>query len=95
MLDRSQRAQQFYNHSPLTFTKLLDDPTNIADALNLYIGGFSEAAKDVIDKFDFGVQIERLDRANLLYQVIGKFADDRPAPQTSSQTSRWATSTRS
>ena len=37
--------------------------------------GFSEAARDVIDKFDFGVQIDRLRRANLLYQVVGKFAE--------------------
>jgi type I restriction enzyme M protein len=68
-------GQQFYNTSPLTFTKLLDDPDAIADSLNLYIGGFSEAAKDVLDKFDFGVQIDRLRRANILYQVIGKFAE--------------------
>jgi type I restriction enzyme M protein len=68
-------GEQFFNTSPLTFTKLLDDPNSIADSLALYIGGFSEAAKDVIDKFDFGVQIERLRRANVLYQVIGKFAD--------------------
>ena len=68
-------GQQFYNTSPLTFTKLLDDPDSIADSLQLYIGGFSETARDVIDKFDFGIQIERLQRANLLYKVIGKFAD--------------------
>lgn len=68
-------GQQFFNTSPLTFTKLLDDPNTIADSLRLYIGGFSEAAKDVIDKFDFGVQIERLRRANVLYQVIGRFAE--------------------
>jgi type I restriction enzyme M protein len=68
-------GQQFYNTSPLTFTKLLDDPDRIADALSLYIGGFSQAAKDIIDKFDFAVQIERLRRGNILYQVIGRFAD--------------------
>jgi type I restriction enzyme M protein len=68
-------GQQFYNTSPLTFTKLLDDPDRIADALALYIGGFSQAAKDVIEKFEFPVQIERLRRSNLLYRVIGKFAD--------------------
>jgi type I restriction enzyme M protein len=67
--------EQFFNTSPLTFTKLLDDPDAIADALKLYIGGFSEAAKDIIDKFDFGIQIDRLRRANVLYQVIGKFAE--------------------
>jgi len=68
-------GQQFYNTSPLTFTKLLDDPNTIADSLQLYIGGFSETARDVIDKFDFGIQVDRLRRANLLYKVIGKFAD--------------------
>jgi type I restriction enzyme M protein len=67
--------QQFYNTSPLTFTRLLDDPDAIADSLHLYIGGFSAAAKDVIDKFDFEAQIDRLRKANLLYQVIGKFAE--------------------
>jgi type I restriction enzyme M protein len=68
-------GQQFYNTSPLTFTKLLDDPDTIADSLQLYIGGFSETARDVIDKFDFGIQIDRLRRANILYKVIGKFAE--------------------
>lgn len=72
---REVAGQQFYNISPLTFTKLLDDPNTIADSLNLYIGGFSESARDVIDKFEFPVQIEKLRRGNLLYQVIGKFAD--------------------
>jgi type I restriction enzyme M protein len=66
--------QQFFNVSPLDFGKLLNDPTNIADNLRSYIGGFSEAARDVIEKFDFGVQITRLDRADLLYLVISKFA---------------------
>ena len=68
-------GQQFFNTSPLTFTKLLDDPNTIADSLALYIGRFSAAAKDVIDKFDFAIQIDRLRRANVLYQVIGKFAE--------------------
>jgi type I restriction enzyme M protein len=68
-------GEQFYNTSPLTFTKLLDDPSTIADSLSLYVSGFSAAAKDVIDKFDFGIQIERLRRANLLYRVVGKFAE--------------------
>jgi type I restriction enzyme M protein len=68
-------GEQFYNTSPLTFTKLLDDPNTIADSLQLYIGGFSPGAKDVIDKFDFAIQIDRLRRANVLYQVIGKFAE--------------------
>jgi type I restriction enzyme M protein len=38
-------GQQFYNTSPLTFTKLLDDPNTIADSLALYIGGFSDLVR--------------------------------------------------
>ncbi len=72
---RAAAGQEFYNTSPLTFTKLLDDPNNLADNLNLYIGSFSPNAKDVIDKFEFVVEIGRLDRANLLFLVMSRFAN--------------------
>ena len=68
-------GQKFFNTSPLDFRRLLDDPANIADNLRAYIAGFSSAARDVIDKFDFGTQITKLDRANLLFLVISRFAD--------------------
>ena len=81
VLEAAAGDLQFYNTSPLTFTKLLDDPSNIADSLNLYIGGFSPTAKDIVDKFDFGIQVERLRKANLLYQVVGRFAEIDLHPQ--------------
>jgi len=68
-------GQQFFNTSKLDFKRLLEDPTNVGDNLRAYIAGFSEAARDVIAKFDFQTQITRLDRANLLYLVLGKFSD--------------------
>jgi type I restriction enzyme M protein len=68
-------GQQFFNTSQLDFRRLLDDPTNVADNLRAYIGGFSVAARDVIEKFDFNSHIGRLDRANLLYLVISRFAE--------------------
>ncbi|MHB8717756.1 MAG: type I restriction-modification system subunit M N-terminal domain-containing protein [Candidatus Dormibacteria bacterium] len=68
-------GQQFFNVSPLTFRQLLDDPANIADNLNVYIGGFSDTARDVVEKFDFRTQVARLARADLLYQVVGRFCD--------------------
>jgi type I restriction enzyme M protein len=75
LLQAAAGGQQFYNTSPLTFTRLLDDPNTIAESLRLYILGFSETARDIIDKFDFPVQIDRLHRANVLYQVVSKFAE--------------------
>lgn len=71
----SVSGEQFYNTSPLDFRKLLDDPGQIAGNLRAYIAGFSSAARDIIEKFDFDTQITKLDRANLLYLVISRFAD--------------------
>jgi len=67
--------EQFFNVSKMDFKRLLDDPGQIAGNLRGYIAGFSVGAREVIEKFDFDTQIARLDKANLLYQVIGNFAD--------------------
>jgi type I restriction enzyme M protein len=71
----SVAGQMFFNTSPLDFRRLLDDPGQIAGNLRGYIAAFSAGARDVIEKFDFDTQITRLAKANLLYQVIGKFAN--------------------
>ncbi|MFW3172574.1 type I restriction-modification system subunit M [Geodermatophilus sp. CPCC 206100] len=65
----------FYNTSPLTFTKLLDSPNNLAQQLRAYIGAFSPDAFQVLEKYRFDEQISRLDEAGLLYLVLGKFAE--------------------
>ncbi|MGH3916715.1 MAG: type I restriction-modification system subunit M N-terminal domain-containing protein [Pseudonocardiaceae bacterium] len=64
-----------YNTSPLTLQRALADPTTIADQLRAYLAGFSEAARDVIEKFEFDAQITKLARTNLLYLVVSKFCD--------------------
>src|SRR5690606_3779794 len=70
-----ESGQQFYNTSQYDFAKLLDAPDDLADNLRHYIASFSATAQDIIDKFDFGTQITRLDRSNLLYLVVSKFAE--------------------
>jgi type I restriction enzyme M protein len=64
-------GHQVFNRHRLRFHQLLDDPGNIAQHLGAYIDGYSSLARQVIDKFDFHAHIERLDRADLLYKVIG------------------------
>jgi type I restriction enzyme M protein len=71
----SVAGPHFYNTSPLDFRRLLDDPGQVAGSLREYIAGFSPGAREVIDKFDFDVQIARLDRADLLYLVLSRFAE--------------------
>ena len=67
--------QPFVNMSKHTFHTLLGDPDNVAGNLRNYIAGFSESARDIVDKFNFDVQIDRLDDHNLLYLVVSKFAE--------------------
>ena len=68
-------GESFYNTSKHTFRTLLGDPDNVAGNLRSYVAGFSESARDIIDKFNFDVQIDRLAEHNLLYLVVSKFAD--------------------
>jgi len=66
--------QSFYNTSPLDLPKLLGDQDHISQNLYGYIQGFSLAARDIFERFDFHTQIERLAKADLLYLVTEKFA---------------------
>ncbi len=68
-------GQRFFNTSRLDLRRLLDDPPTIADQLRAYLRAFSTSAREVIEHFGFEEQIAKLDRANLLYQVIARFAD--------------------
>ena len=74
--------QPFVNTSAHTFATLLGDPDNVAGNLRNYIAGFSESARDIVDKFNFDVQIDRLDSHNLLYLVVSKFADIDLSPES-------------
>ena len=78
-----------------TFAKLLDDPTHVADNLRAYIAGFSPGARDVLEKFDFDAQIDRLDRAEPALPGRRRSSPRSTSIPTPSRTSRWATSTRS
>ncbi|WP_371799359.1 type I restriction-modification system subunit M [Streptomyces sp. NBC_01707] len=72
---RRASGQSFYNKSDLTLRKIAADPQNAAKNLQIYVGAFSDNAREVLDKYEFNQQVRKLDGANLLYQVIGKFTD--------------------
>ena len=72
---------QFNNTSELDLRRVLDYPPNVADQLRQYVAGFSEAVRDISEKFDLDAQIARLDASNLLYLVLGKFVDMNLGPE--------------
>ncbi|MEM5277469.1 class I SAM-dependent DNA methyltransferase [Cupriavidus taiwanensis] len=73
---------KFYNTSQLDLIKLLGDQDHIRKNLYAYIEGFSPAARDIFERFDFHTHIERLAKANLLYLVTEKFANIDLHPST-------------
>nr|WP_321466415.1 class I SAM-dependent DNA methyltransferase [uncultured Desulfobulbus sp.] len=76
-------GHNFHNISPFTFEKLLDDPDNIAANLNNFINNFSADAREIfIDRFKLPEQITRLDKDNLLYMVVSRFAQADLHPDT-------------
>ncbi len=65
----------FHNHSQLDFRKLKGDPDNVAHHLNDYIAGFSGNIQEIFNSFEFDQEIQKLDQANRLYQVVAQFAE--------------------
>ena len=72
---RRAAGHAFYNTSRYTLKSIANDSSQTAKHLLAYIGAFSENAQEVLDRYEFPQQIRRLDGANLLYQVVGRFAD--------------------
>jgi len=79
--------QSFYNISPLDMKKLMGDQDHIKENLFSYIQGFSEAVRDIFERFEFYAQIDKLAKSGLLYQVTEKFVnvDLHPGKVSNSQ----------
>lgn len=72
---RGTTGHAFFNLSPLTFHKLLDDPDNLAVNLNGYINGFSPNIRAIFERFKFGEQIAHMNDKNILFLVVKAFAN--------------------
>jgi type I restriction enzyme M protein len=73
LLQAAAGGQLFYNVSLQDFSTIRGAAQDVKKNLTDYIDGFSSNALEIIDKFDFRRQIERLDAASLLYKVLAQF----------------------
>ena len=55
--------------------KLMGDQDHIGENLRAYIAGFSAPVRDIFESFEFEKQIDRLQKAGLLYMVTERFAN--------------------
>jgi type I restriction enzyme M protein len=68
------RKQPLFNVSRFTFAKLLGDPSGIAKNLTAYIKGFSPKVREIFERFEFELEIEKLDENNMLFEIIKEFS---------------------
>ncbi len=78
---RDAAGLRFYNTSRQSFATIGADADNVRKNLIDYLNGFSPSAREVIDKYDFHAQVERLDGAGLLYLVVQRFAEINLSPE--------------
>ena len=70
-----RKAEQlFCNSSALDMQKLMGDADNIGENLRSYVQAFSPAVRDIFESFKFHLEVDNLEKANLLYLITEKFS---------------------
>jgi len=72
----------FFNTSKLDLERVVADSTHVADNLRHYADAFSIDAADILEKFAFAAQVEKLASSNILYLVAKKFTEIDLHPET-------------
>jgi type I restriction enzyme M protein len=81
--------QGFYNTSPLDMKKLMGDQDHIRENLYSYIGEFAPAVRDIFERFEFHIQIDRLARAGCCIRSPKNSPTSTCTPKPSAM-GRWA-----
>lgn len=65
-----ESGYKFYNTSPYDFKKLLDDSEGIYANFINYLDGYSPNVRDIVTKFDFQKQLNKLKGGKMLHLVV-------------------------
>ncbi len=68
-------GQRFYNSSPFTLRTLLNanSQQQLSSDLNAYLDGFSSNVQDIVDRFQFRIQIDTLSKNQALHALIERY----------------------
>lgn len=91
---RKASGHAFYNKSELTLKKIAADPQNAAKNLQIYVGAFSDNAREVLDKYEFNQQVKSSTARTCSTRSSASSPTSTCTP-TSYPTTTWATSSRS
>lgn len=65
----------FFNHSRYDLNRLRQDPQNVHINFQNYLGGFSENVIEIVENFQVVKPVEKLHKANRLFQFIDKISE--------------------
>ena len=68
-------GQRFYNASRHDLERVHSDAENALAHLQEYLAGFDPAVREIFEAFDFEATLMRLQKAGLLYRVLGRVLD--------------------
>ena len=94
ILYRAANGLRFYNLSRQDFATIGAAPADVTRNLTDYYNGFSASAREILDKYEFHLQITRLQPPGCCTRSCSASLTSTSA-RTGSTTTRWATSSRS
>ncbi len=70
---RNAAGQAFYNTSDFTLKSLLAHPKQLRPNFTAYLDGFSPNVREILEKFEFRNQLQRLEQTDTLGSLIERF----------------------
>ena len=70
---KATAKHDFYNFSKFDFAGLIADSENIKENFIIYLQSFSDNVKDIIQRFDFFKEIDKMSENDLLFTIISEF----------------------
>ena len=70
---KATAKHDFYNFSRFDFAGLIADSENIKENFITYLQSFSDNVKDIIQRFDFFKEIDKMSENDLLFTIINEF----------------------
>jgi type I restriction enzyme M protein len=74
---RKAAGQPFFNASSFTLRRLLDTPKQLKANFQAYLDGFSANVQEIVRRFRFREQLDKLAEQDILGHVIEKFIDPK------------------
>ncbi|MWD30771.1 N-6 DNA methylase, partial [Aquicoccus sp. SCR17] len=72
----------FYNLSPFTLDRILQEPDLLRTNLLAYVDGFSQNVADLFTYYEFDKTVAKLDEHDRLFLVLQQFASIDLSPET-------------